>query len=251
MKRDSWLRLALLGCLPLGCPQLQSDDLTIVNSEDSRSDAGESWAAAASPPTHAGEQGDSGDASLGGAGGSAVVASATGGSAAAATAAGGSAAGGGATGASAAAGMGGTEEVCGSPSVPATAAACPAVCTRCEAGFCVIECHGQDACKEGELSCPNGLACRLECEGKSACTKANLICPDTFDCVLSCAGDDACKDARTRCTGNCAIDCSAGAKACEHLDVTCGDGLCQAFCQTDSIAPKLNCGSACSCEPCP
>lgn len=236
MTRDTLFRLALLGCIPLGCPQLQGNDLTIVSSDDSLADAGEGAGASAIPPTKAGERGDAGSSSLGG--GSPAGASSGG---APSTA-----------GSPLTAGMAGAEgEACGSPNVPVASAACPATCARCEAGFCIVECHGQDACKEGELSCPSGLGCRLECEGKSACAKANLICPDAFDCLLSCAGDDACKDARLRCAGNCAVDCTAGAKACDHLDVTCGVGQCQASCQADSIAPELNCGSACSCQQCP
>jgi hypothetical protein len=146
---------------------------------------------------------------------------------------------------------GGADQVsCGVPPPPAASATCPAGCDRCEGGQCVFECSTQDACKELELSCPEGIDCKVECTAQAACTKAVVVCSSSYDCNVECSDTDACKEMNVRCSdGSCQVNCSVD-KACDRARVTCGTGRCGAECLGPMAAPMLECGSACSCNPC-
>ena len=139
---------------------------------------------------------------------------------------------------------------CGVVSLPASNATCPAICDRCEGGQCVFECSTQDACKELELSCPEGFGCKVECTAQAACTKAVVTCSPSYDCDVECAEIDACKEMNVRCSdGNCQMNCTVDG-ACEHATVRCGTGQCGAECLGPMAAPMLECGSTCACNPC-
>lgn len=139
--------------------------------------------------------------------------------------------------------------VCGESAIP-LAAACPVVCDRCEAGRCIFDCQGQDACKGQTFNCPDGYACLVECAGKAACADGTVICPSQYDCNVECTDQDACKDSLVQCVdGNCNVRCTLD-KSCEGLEILCGSGQCGAECLISGMRPRLNCGSACSCDPC-
>jgi hypothetical protein len=106
---------------------------------------------------------------------------------------------------------------------------CPASCDSCDADTCVIECQGEEVCKERMVKCPGDRACHIACSGKDACLKLHVTCPASLPCSVQCAGHkDACKD----------------------TTVTCGTNRCEALCLDEAIGPQLTCGKSMSCADC-
>lgn len=135
------------------------------------------------------------------------------------------------------------------PGAAQPAPPCPAVCDRCEAGRCIFECQGQDVCRERTFSCPSGLACLVKCAAQ-ACGNAIVSCPQEYDCNVECTDQDACKNAQVQCDdGNCNVRCTRD-KSCDGLEILCGSAQCGAECLMSGMRPRLDCGSACSCDPC-
>lgn len=95
-------------------------------------------------------------------------------------------------------------------------ATCPASCTRCENGTCVLDCSTKD-CEN--FTCPTGWKCRISCGARR--------CQD-IDCGSS----------------ECDITCT-GANACE--DVRCGPKRCNISCVDRNSCEMVDCASSCSC----
>jgi hypothetical protein len=128
--------------------------------------------------------------------------------------------------------------------------ACPASCTRCDAGTCYIECASNAACKEAVLICPPNMACQVACTGESACEKSSVACPAEFPCDLVCTGKQACKGTTAACgSGPCVLNCAAEA-ACKDATLRCGDDLCEAKCSAGAETPQIDCGESCDCATC-
>lgn len=103
-------------------------------------------------------------------------------------------------------------------------AACPAACTRCETGSCIIECNETDACA-APIVCPAGLPCVVRCGGANAC--AGGITCSTSRCDVTCTGNGSCDgdiDCRDACA--CTTSCT-GNGACNQSLIECpGPGFC-------------------------
>jgi hypothetical protein len=128
--------------------------------------------------------------------------------------------------------------------------ACPASCTRCEAGTCFIECASEGACKEATLACPPNVACQIACTGAGACENASATCPAEFPCDVSCNGKRACKGMTVSCgSGPCEMACTADS-ACEAMSLRCGDDRCEAKCSGGAVAPQVACEDSCDCATC-
>ena len=108
--------------------------------------------------------------------------------------------------------------------VVADAFVCPAECTRCESGICVIECLGADDCSQAVV-CPAGVPCQVYCDGSDSCA-GGIDCTFASVCRISCGGVGACAE-----------------------KVECGAGLCEIDCTgTGSCAAGLNCSNSCDCN---
>jgi hypothetical protein len=105
---------------------------------------------------------------------------------------------------------------------------CPAVCTRCENGTCIVDCNYPYACGLAQLKCPMGWACSILCSSAAGACSAPLS--------VQCAD------------GPCLIQCASG--ACLGSKMVCGSGACEARCNPGSGQPAVECGSACSCTGC-
>jgi hypothetical protein len=139
---------------------------------------------------------------------------------------------------------------CGVLSTAAPGEACPALCDRCEEGYCIFECSDDEVCQDRPLDCPAGWACRVGCSAQASCNKARINCPADFACEVQCLEVDSCKEAVVTCaTGNCHVRCDVD-KACEKTKVSCSTGHCAAECLAPMHPPMLACGAACACEPC-
>ncbi|HUQ01283.1 MAG TPA: hypothetical protein VM261_02255 [Kofleriaceae bacterium] len=101
---------------------------------------------------------------------------------------------------------------------------CPAACTSCMNGTCIIECGAAGAC-DAKVVCPGTMPCTVRCTGANACDMG-VDCATASTCDVTCSGP-----------GSCAGQVTCGAKACTVAcdgDGSCGDGI---FCD-----------SACACE---
>lgn len=109
------------------------------------------------------------------------------------------------------------------------AAPCPAACDSCDGDTCVIDCQGEEVCKERLVKCPGDRACHIACSGKDACLKLRATCPTSLPCSVQCADHkDACKD----------------------MTVACGTNRCEALCLGEALAPQLTCGKSANCSAC-
>lgn len=107
---------------------------------------------------------------------------------------------------------------------PIDSPACPAACTRCETGSCIIECDVAGACA-APVVCPAGLPCVVRCGGANACAGGVTCSADR--CDVTCSGTGSCDgniDCSTACA--CTTACS-GAGACNQSLIECpGPGFC-------------------------
>jgi hypothetical protein len=108
------------------------------------------------------------------------------------------------------------------PDASVDAGACPARCTSCMNGACVIECEN-GAC-DGRVVCPPGMPCLVICRGNS-CT-GDIDCRAGSRCIVRCQGNNSCRGL---------ISCGAG-----ECDVTCGG--------TNSCTALIDCSNSCSCD---
>lgn len=101
---------------------------------------------------------------------------------------------------------------------------CPAGCTRCEDGVCIIECLDDLSCI-GLVTCPDGLACAVECSGLQSC-QSGVSCGGATACEVSCDGRQSC-----------------------FSGVACGETACAVECRgRDSCAFGIDCTDSCACE---
>jgi hypothetical protein len=110
---------------------------------------------------------------------------------------------------------------------------CPAACTTCTNGTCVIECGTAGACS-AKVVCPGTMPCTVQCTGANACDEG-VDCATASTCNVTCSGPGACSGQVT-----------CGAKACTVAcdgDGSCGDGI---FCDS-SCACETSCGGLGSC----
>lgn len=90
---------------------------------------------------------------------------------------------------------------------PPDAGTCPAPCTECSAGRCVVRCDTAGACP-GPITCPANLACEVICSGDGSC--GGLIdCDATCACDVTCTGAGSCA-AGADCRGPMQCDTGAG-----------------------------------------
>jgi hypothetical protein len=138
---------------------------------------------------------------------------------------------------------------CGESPTP-SANGCPAVCTSCSAGVCLIDCAGGSECKGKTLTCPTGMHCEVRCDADAACSGAIVECPEDYACSLTCDGALACENAHLECSaiGPCKVTCGKST-SCQGTAVFCGENACDATC-SDGSKPKQKCSGACSCKKC-
>jgi hypothetical protein len=128
--------------------------------------------------------------------------------------------------------------------------ACPASCTRCDAGVCYVECASDGDCKEATVLCPPHLACHVVCAGEQACEAAVVECPAEFPCDVSCSGKQSCKGMAALCgSGPCGLGCAADG-ACKESSLQCADDRCEAKCSGGADVPQVTCGESCDCAAC-
>jgi hypothetical protein len=115
---------------------------------------------------------------------------------------------------------------------PGDAFVCPAICTSCDQGTCVIDCNGSSACGQ-QVVCPVGMACRVSC-GASACGNG-IDCSGATSCTISCNQSSSCGSALVCGSGPCAIQCDGQSSCAGHID-------CSSSCKCDTA-----CSGAGSC----
>lgn len=106
---------------------------------------------------------------------------------------------------------------------PVDAPACPAVCSRCEGGTCIIECDTAGECDQ-RVICPAGLDCDVRCQLAGSCG-AGVQC-STGRCSIACDGAGSCGgdlDCGDACA--CVTSCG-GAGACGGTTTCPGPGAC-------------------------
>lgn len=76
------------------------------------------------------------------------------------------------------------------------APACPATCTSCTEGRCLMDCS-DGHCRRGYVNCPAGLPCDVRCRGVESCgditARTYVICAEGSPCTLDCLGSNACR----------------------------------------------------------
>lgn len=144
----------------------------------------------------------------------------------------------------------GTPDAMVTPAPVDAATVCPAVCTSCEDGVCIIACHGSGSCP-GQIVCPAGWPCEVECVGIETCG-AGVSCGDATECAVRCQGAGSCMSGVFCGAGPCDVDCSgpgaclviacSGSCAC---DTECGNG---ALCTRECPEPSSSCQSDGECS---
>ena len=131
---------------------------------------------------------------------------------------------------------------------------CPDVCSGgCESGVCTIDCSGEKACENDDITCPEGLACKLVCAGEDACREATRNCPLTYACTVDCdASTASCRKATIQCsTGPCTLTCASDWDVCRDTELECGPNACTAICDPNNWQqPDVACHDSCDCEEC-
>jgi subtilisin-like proprotein convertase family protein len=146
--------------------------------------------------------------------------------------------------------------VCGPPPCPAALpwkGTCPAACSSCAGGVCVIGCNSAAACALAEIECPAGLPCRVECGGLSACQLASVSCPPDAACELVCNGLYSCQGTWLGCGSHaCTASCTGAGSSVGSVDCgsaclcasTCGGVVCTPECGTQECGDD-GCGGTC------
>lgn len=98
---------------------------------------------------------------------------------------------------------------------------CPAVCTSCMNGTCIVDCSGPGACQD-KVICPGTLPCEVRCAGSGSCP-GGVECSATA-CTVTCSGDGSCMDGIS-CDASCACETS-----CEGLGSCAGTIDCPGNC---------------------
>jgi hypothetical protein len=125
------------------------------------------------------------------------------------------------------------------PADPGGGDPCPAGCTDCIAGVCMIDCQG-DKCSNGEgppngfaVNCPDNINCRVDCTN-GGCIGAHIRCPNVGTCTIACGGANACQDGR--------VTCGKSACSVESCGTSVPPGDAPYFIQWD-------CADSCGCTP--
>lgn len=121
---------------------------------------------------------------------------------------------------------------------------CPAACTSCMDGACVIECDGPGECAS-KVTCPGTMPCIVRCTGASACD-AGVECGMASSCEITCGGPGSC-GARILCgQGSCSVSCSGGGSCNDGID--CSDACeCVTECGgTGACAGAIECPGSCT-----
>eukprot|EP01084_Bolivina_argentea_P229398 387192_1 len=98
-------------------------------------------------------------------------------------------------------------------------------CSTNAGNQCILDCGGEDSCKEHILTCRGGDPCEIRCDGKASCSSGVVINANTAtDVTIICGPDDGCKDEiDIKCgIGHCELHCNGGT-SCEswgNIDVT-------------------------------
>ena len=126
---------------------------------------------------------------------------------------------------------------------------CPAECTSCDGGRCLVDCGALD-CRNDSVACPDGWPCDFVCGADMACKGADLHCNADRDCTVDCQGKGACQNATVVCgSGTCVVTCGSQTDACRSLDVACGPADTRVICASASnVAVEPLDASACACE---
>lgn len=117
--------------------------------------------------------------------------------------------------------------------------ACPAVCTSCVGGTCVIDCQNAQDCPD-TVVCPPDLNCDVTCTGNQRCADG-VDCSAALDCSIACDGIGACAGGVTCGSGACDVNCTGQGACLSGVD-------CSASCACDT-----DCGSdvGCGTPSCP
>jgi hypothetical protein len=130
-------------------------------------------------------------------------------------------------------------------SAPDAGPSCPAACTSCVAGRCVITCASAQDCPS-RVVCPAGLDCDVTCTGNQRCTDG-VDCSRAGDCTIVCEGVGACAAGVTCGSGACDVECS-GVGACA-LGIDCSASCaCDTECEDDVCAAPACPGDEGECE---
>ncbi len=126
---------------------------------------------------------------------------------------------------------------------------CPASCTRCEGGICIIECSTDGSCSD-TVVCPAGVPCNVRCNGQLACQRG-VNCTQASSCAIECTNGSACIGNLTCGKGRCDINCT-GASSCT-AGIDCGQSCaCDVRCiGGGTCSPAASCpgGAACDTGP--
>jgi len=144
----------------------------------------------------------------------------------------------------------GDADLCPEPAVP-TGDGCPAQCSSCADGECLIDCTGSEACLGESHFCPPDFDCRVVCTGHDACDSGAVHCPTDYGCTLECEGDDPCGHVEMFCgAGPCTVQCAAStSNACNDVHLYCDAGPCTAICEDPDVDQPILENPDRSCDP--
>jgi hypothetical protein len=138
---------------------------------------------------------------------------------------------------------------CGEDPVP-PGGPCPAICSACANGHCIIECTTPHECASASLICPIGFSCEVQCDSMQACEGGAVVCPDDYSCEVQCTDVEACKYLDIDCSSNgtCSLYCAS--MACENTVLNCGANACTLGCEgtCNPGGASVNCGDSCDCN---
>ncbi len=127
-------------------------------------------------------------------------------------------------------------------------AGCPAPCTSCNAGECVVDCSLTDC--ESAVTCPQGFSCTVLCNKNRACRESFILCPETYACKIVCSDVEACEETQITCdTGVCDLECGTQDEVCKGMWMLCDEKACSATCAGTS-KPQVDCSGQCPCIKC-
>lgn len=133
-----------------------------------------------------------------------------------------------------------------------TGPTCPAACSRCTGGACVITCPGGKC--GGTITCPPGQPCVIDCSNPNSCDNKTVKCAAGQPCTVDCAANRSCSTMTLDANGGkLCVKCNGGNMACDTL--TCqlsGGATCTRTCAAGGQACNDVCMANCTeAQTCP
>lgn len=110
---------------------------------------------------------------------------------------------------------------------------CPAVCTECVNGTCIVRCEATLSCSS-QIMCPPGMPCQVICSGDRSCT-GGVSCGDATSCDITCSFLRACGGLITCGAGPCTVACT-------------GDRSCNGAFDVGGVVAGIDCTQSCACD---